>query len=84
MNSYLRLLACFDSGQLLILDAIALKPSMKRLPNKLNTFCNVSINVRSEKKNTKHSSNTLLRLVFFFSEQTLCKYYISFTFFCIA
>ena len=30
-----------------------------------------STNVRSEKKNTKCSSNTLLRLVFFFSEQTL-------------
>ena len=28
-------------------------------------------NVRSEKKNTKRSSNTLLRLVFFFSERTL-------------
>ena len=28
-------------------------------------------NVRSEKNNTKHSSVLLLRLVFFFSEQTL-------------
>ena len=28
-------------------------------------------NVRSEKKYTKRSSNTLLRLVYFFSEQTL-------------
>ena len=28
-------------------------------------------NVRSEKKNTKHSSVLLLRLVFFFSERTL-------------
>ena len=28
-------------------------------------------NVRSEKKNTKRSSNTLLCLVFFFSERTL-------------
>ena len=28
-------------------------------------------NIRSEKNNTKHSSNTLLRLVFFFSERML-------------
>ena len=32
---------------------------------------NLTFNVRSEKKNTKHSSNTLLRLVFFFLERTL-------------